>query len=159
MPSPEHHYQRRVDAPMPSPQLQAVITDLAAYHEVDLSQTGACFTFTQPEQDTHWLITNQDGEHIDVARCPVNDDFMVPDIDVVLRVTPQGWQTETVLYSAAAWQAYAKTTAEQDQPPTESLVDFPFVAFAAYVAQLIEAQAQAEQASGAKAVKGWLRLE
>ena len=43
MPSPEYHYQRRAEVPVPSPHLQAVITDLAAYHEVDLTQAGARF--------------------------------------------------------------------------------------------------------------------
>lgn len=157
MPSPEHYYQRSAEAPVPSPQLQAVIIDLADYHEVDLTQPSACFTFTRPEEDTHWLITNQDGEHINVARCPVNDDFMVPDLDVLLAVTPDGWQMEKVVYSAASWQAYAEATTEQDQPPEEPPVEFPFFAFAAYVAQLIEAEAQAEQASDREAIKAWLR--
>lgn len=157
MPSPEHHYQRRAEVPVPSPQLQAVITDLADYHEVNLNQPGACFTFSRPEQDTHWLITNQDGDHIDIARCPVNDDFMIPDIDVLLAVTQDGWQTEKVIYTAASWQAYVNATTKEDQPPDEPPVDFPFAAFAAYVAQLIEAETQAEQASDREAVKVWLR--
>lgn len=90
--SPEHYYQRRPkETPTTSPHLQAVIMDLAAYYEVDISQTDARFSFTQSEQTTQWLIANLDGSHIDVARCPVEtDDFMVPDIDVVLAVTPIG---------------------------------------------------------------------
>ena len=77
--------------------MQMVITDLAAYHEVDLSQAGVHFTFARPEQDTHWLISNHKGDHIDVARCPTTDAFMVPELDVRLAVTPNGWQTEKVL--------------------------------------------------------------
>lgn len=158
MPSPEHYYQRRADAPTPSPHLQAVITDLAEYHEVDLNQIGARFTFARPEQETHWLISNHEGK-IDVARCPTNDDFMVPDVDVLLTVTPQGWQTETVLYSAASWHAYAQATAEHGQMPDEPSIDFPFFAFVKYVAQLIEREAQMEQASDAADVTARLTLE
>jgi hypothetical protein len=159
MPSPEYHYQRCAETPTPSPQLQAVITDLAEYHEVDLTQAGALFTFTRPQQDTHWVISNYQGK-IDVARCPVaSDDFMVPDIDVLLAVTPEGWQTEKVIYTPASWHAYAQATAEQGQPLAEPPVEFPFFAFAEYVAQLIAAEAQLEQASDAEAVKAWLTLE
>ena len=65
--SPEYYYQQRAEVPTPSPHLQTVITDLAEYHEVDLSQAGVHFTFALPEQDTHWLISNHKGK-IDVAR-------------------------------------------------------------------------------------------
>src|SRR6476619_5553344 len=99
MPSPEQYYQRCTETPVASPHLQAVITDLAAYHEVDLSQAGVHFTFARPEQETHWLIRNLAGK-IDVACCPTTDAFMVPDLDVLLTVTPEGWQTEKVVYSA-----------------------------------------------------------
>src|SRR5215210_4876052 len=108
MPSPEYHYQRRAEVPALSPRMQTVITNLAEYHEVDMSQAGALFTFTRPAQDTQWVISNYEGK-IDVARCPVaKDDFMVPDIDVLLAVTPNGWQTEKVIYTAASWHAYAQ---------------------------------------------------
>src|SRR5205823_1141811 len=120
--------------------------DLAEYHEVDLSQAGALFTLAQPEQDTQWVIRNHEGK-IDVAHCATTDDFMVPDLDVLLAVTPNGWQTEKVFYSAARWHAYAQTIAEPGQPLAEPPVDFPFFAFTEYVAQLIAAEAQAEQAS------------
>src|SRR5215207_9313252 len=98
MPSPEHFYQRNSETPITSPHLQAVITDLAAYYEIDITQDSARFSFARPEQDKQWLIANLDGQHIDVARCPVEtDDFMVPDIDVVLAMKPTGWQTTKVL--------------------------------------------------------------
>lgn len=91
--------------------------DLAAYYEVDISQTDARFSFTQSEQTTQWLIANLDGSHIDVARCPVEtDDFMVPDIDVVLAMTPTDWQTVKVLHTGAVWAAFVKTVIEQGQP-------------------------------------------
>jgi hypothetical protein len=77
----EYHYQRHAETPTTSPHLQAVITDLAAYYEVNLNKADARFVFARPEQDKHWMIANLDGQHIDVARCPVKeDDFMVPDI-------------------------------------------------------------------------------
>src|SRR4051812_34698246 len=124
MPSPEYYYQRRAETPVLSPQLQAVITDLAEYQEVDLTQAGARFTLTQPEQETQWLIYNHEG-NIDVARCPTHDDgFMVPDLDILLTVTPEGWQTEKVIYSATAWHVYAHATAKHDQPPAAPPLDF-----------------------------------
>ena len=122
-----------------------MVTDLAEYHEVDLSQAGVHFTFARPEQDTHWLISNHAGK-IDVARCPTTDAFMVPDLDVLLTVMPEGWQTQKVLYSAAAWQVYVES-AEQGQPRDEPPVNFPFFAFTEYVTQLIEAEAQADRKS------------
>src|SRR5215212_2891801 len=111
---PEHYYQRRPkETPTPSLRLQAVITDLAAYYEVNLHQAEARFVFARPEQDTEWMIANLDGKHIDVARCPVaEDDFMVPDIDVVLAMTPNGWQTTQVLHTDAVWAAFTKATEE-----------------------------------------------
>ena len=94
---PEYYYQRHAETPSSSPHLQAVITDLAAYYEVNLHQADARFVFARPEQDTEWMIANLDGKHMDVARCPVDDaTFMVPDIDVVLAMKPNGWQTGRV---------------------------------------------------------------
>ena len=51
MPSPEYHYQRHTETPATSLHLQAVITDLAAYYEVDVTQTDARFTFARPVVD------------------------------------------------------------------------------------------------------------
>src|SRR3954470_3340680 len=117
MPSPEHYYQRRAEIPSASPHLQAVITDLTAYYEVDLNQAAARFVFARPEQDKQWFIRNLDGQHIDVARCPVAaDDFMVPDLDVVSAMTPTGWQTVKVLHTAAVWAAFAKAAGERGEP-------------------------------------------
>jgi hypothetical protein len=160
MPSPEHSYERRPrETPPISPRLQAVITDLAAYYEVDIVQAGARFSFARPEQDKQWLITNLDGQHIDVARCLVDEEaFMVPDIDLLFALTPTGWQTKSVVYTGAVWEAFVKAVSDQGQQLGES-AQFPFSAFAAYVATLIEAAAQLEQASDRAAVKDWLSLE
>src|SRR2546423_12288880 len=160
MPSPEHYYQRRSDAPTPSPRLQAVITDLAAYYEVDLNQADARFVFARPEQDKQWFIRNLDGQHIDVARCPVEtNDFMVPDIDVVLAITPNGWQTTKVLHTNAVWETFAKTAAERGEPTADPATQFPFSAFAAYVAHLIEHEMRLEQAREAAEMKARLSFE
>jgi hypothetical protein len=70
-------------------------------------------------------------------------------------VTPEGWQTEKVVYSAAGWQAYA-ASAEPGQLADEQPVNFPFFAFTEYMAQLLEAEALAEQASDGGTVKDWL---
>lgn len=158
MPSPERYYQRRAATPVTSPRMQAVITDLAEYHEVDLTQPNARFSVAQPEQEKQWVMSNYQGQHIDVAYCAVADDaFMVPDIDVLLAVTPNGWATEKVVYTDATWQAYAEAAAEQGQPPGEPQVNFPFFAFAEYVAQLIEAEGRMVQASDGVDVTTWLR--
>jgi hypothetical protein len=160
MPSPEHYHQRRPETPTTSPHLQAVITDLAAYYEVDLNKADARFSFVRPEQDKQWLIANLDGQHIDVARCPVaTDDFMVPDIDVLLTMKPKRWETVKVLYTDAVWEAFAKAAAEKGQPPSDPQTNFPFGTFAEYVAQLIEEEIRLEQAREAAAVKAQLNLE
>ena len=160
MPSPEHFYQRCAEIPTRSPHLQTVITDLAAYYEADLTKADARFVFARPEQDKHWMIANLDGKHIDVARCPVKeDDFMVPDIDVVLTMTPNGWQTTQVLHTDAVWAAYAKTAAERGEPPAEPATHFPFSAFAEYVAHLIEEEIRMEQAREEEEVMARLSLD
>ena len=160
MPSPEHYYQRRAEIPSNSPHLQAVITDLAAYYEVDLNKSDARFVFARPEQEKQWFIRNLDGQHIDVARCPVaEDDFMVPDIDVVLAMTPNGWQTTKVLHTDAVWAAFAKTAVDRGEPPADPATHFPFSAFAEYVAQLIEEEIHLEQAREAAEVRARLSLE
>src|SRR5215212_2696233 len=132
---PEHYYQRRAEIPSNSPHLQAVITDLASYYEVDLNQAGARFVFARPEQDKHWMIANLDGQQIDVARCPTKaDDFMVLDIDIVSAMTSNGWQTTKVLHTDAVWAAFAKTATERGDPPSDPQTNFPFGAFTEYVA-------------------------
>lgn len=157
MPSPEHHYQRRAESPTISLHLQTVITDLAAYYETDITQDGACFSFGRPEQTTQWIIANLDGSHLDVARCPVKiDDFMVPDIDVVLGMTPNGWQTTKVLHTDKVWEAFVKGATEKGQPPGDPHMNFPFGAFTEYVAQLIEAELRVEQAREAAEVQARL---
>jgi hypothetical protein len=161
MPSPEHFHERRPkETPPTSPRMQAVITDLAAYYEVAITQAGAHFSFVRPEQDKHWVIANLDGQHIDVARCPVEDDiFMVPDIDLLFALTPNGWQTMSVVHTDAVWEAYVKAVSDQGQQRGEPAMDFPFGAFAEYVADLIETETRLEQASDGEAVKEWLTLE
>ncbi len=160
MPSPEHHYQRRSETPTTSPHLQAVITDLAVYYEVNLNQADARFNFVQPEQEKQWLIANVDGQHIDVARCPVKiDDFTVPDIDVLLAMTPNGWQTRKVLFTDAVWEAFAKVAAEKGQPAGDPQENVPFGAFTEYVAHLIENELRLEQAREAAEVKAGLTLD
>ena len=160
MPSPEHYYQRHAETPSPSPTLQAVITDLASYYEVDLNQADACFVFARPEQTTQWVIANLDGQHIDVARCSVQeDDFMVPDIDVVLAMTPNGWQTTKVLHTDAVWAAFAKAAGERGEPLADPATQFPFGAFTEYVAHLIEVEIRLEQAREAAEVQARLSLE
>ncbi len=77
MPSPEYHYQRRAETPVASPRMQAVITDLAEYHEVDLTQEGARFSIARPEQAKQWVISNYQGEQIDIASCPVANDAFI----------------------------------------------------------------------------------
>ena len=161
MPSAEHYYQRRPqETPTPSPRLQAIITDLAAYYEVSITQAAAHFSLARPQQAQQWSITNLNGHRIDVARCPVADEtFMLPDIDVVLAMNPTGWQITTVLHTDAVWAAYAQAAAAQGQPPGEPQANFPFGAFAEYVANLIEVDLRIEQASDGAAVKAWLALE
>lgn len=160
MPSPEHYYQQRAEKPTTSPHLQAVITDLAAYHEMDLSHEGARFSFARPKQPHQWLIANLDGQHLDVARCPVaTDDFMIPDIDVVLAMQSNGWEIVKVVHSDAAWKAYVTAAAAQGQRPGDPQANFPFAPFAEYVAQLIETDVRLQQASDAEALKRLLSLE
>ena len=156
---PEHFYQRHAETPSNSPHLQTVITDLAAYYEVDLNKADVHFVFARPEQDKQWFIRNLDGQHIDVARCPVAaDDFMVPDIDVVSAMTPNGWQTTRVLHTDAVWAAFAKAAGERGEPPSDPPLNFPFSAFAEYVAHLLEAELRLEQAREAAEVKARLNL-
>jgi hypothetical protein len=120
MPFPEHHYQRCAETPTTSPRMQAVISDLAAYYEIEITQAGARFTVDRPEQNTRWAITNLDGHHLDVARCPLAEEaFMVPDLDLVFAMTPTGWQTQSVVHTAAVWAAYVKAANEQGWPPTD----------------------------------------
>ena len=105
------------------------------------------------------MIANPDGQHIDVARCPVKAvDFMVPDIDIVLAMTPNGWQTVKVLHTDAVWAAFAKTVAERGEPPVNPATYFPFAPFAEYVAHLIEDEIRLEQAREAAEVKARLNL-
>jgi hypothetical protein len=156
---PEHYYQRRAEIPSNSPHLQAVIIDLAAYYEVDLNNPDAHFVFARPEQDKQWFIRNLAGQHIDVARCPVAADaFMVPDLDVVLAMTPNGWQTVKVLHTDAVWAAFAKAAAERGEPTADPATHFPFGAFTEYVAHLIAEEIHLEQTREAAEVKARLNL-
>ncbi len=84
---------------------------------------------------------------------------MVPEIDVVLAMKPNGWQTVQVLYTDAVWAAFAKAAAEKGYPPGEPATDFPFGAFTEYVAQFIEAEARWQQANDAEALKRLLASE
>jgi hypothetical protein len=106
------------------------------------------------------VIANLDGRQLDVARCPVEDALMVPDIDVVLAIVPTGgWQLVSIGHTAAVWEGYAKATAAQGQGPGDPQTQFPFSAFTEYVASLIEVEARLDQASDAAAVKARITLE
>lgn len=161
MPSAEHYYQRRpLETLTPSPRMQAIITDLAAYYEVDIRQADVRFSLARPGEAHQWLIANLDGQRIDVARCPVDDEtFMVPDIDLLFAVTPKGWETVRVIHTNAAWEAYAQAASAQGQTVEDPEVNFPFNTFADYVAHLIEIEVRLEQVSDAEAAKVRLNLE
>jgi hypothetical protein len=106
------------------------------------------------------MIANLDGQQIDVARCPVaEDDFMIPDIDVVLAMKPNGWQATKVIHTDVVWEAFAKAAVEKGQPPGDPQTNFPFSAFAEYVADLIEEEIRLEQAREAAEVQARLSLE
>jgi hypothetical protein len=84
---------------------------------------------------------------------------MVPDIDVVLAVTQNGWQTTQVLHTDAVWEAFAKAAAEKGQLPGDPQTNFPFGAFTEYVAHLIEEEIRLEQAREVTEVKARLTLD
>jgi hypothetical protein len=157
---PAHFYERRPqEAAITSPRLQAVITDLAAYYEVDLTQAGARFTVARPEQSLHWVIANLDGRQLDVARCPVEDALMVPDIDLVFAIAPHDWQLVSTVHSDGVWEAYVKVATAQGQVPGDPQTQFPFRAFAEYAANLIEVEGRQVQVNDAEAVKARISLE
>jgi hypothetical protein len=83
---------------------------------------------------------------------------MIPDIDMVLAMHPNGWQTVKVLHTDAVWAAFAKTVAERGEPTGDPATHFPFSAFAEYVAHLIEDEVRLEQAREAAEVKARLNL-
>lgn len=122
--------------------MEQVVTQLAATHDVDLSQKGATLNLDVPDQHQQWMISNVDGR-VGVTRCLVDqENGLAPDIDLVFEVKPEGWEPVEVVHTEAAWQTYGKNI------PIEGQGDFNFATFADMVAQDLEQKTSTVKTTG-----------
>lgn len=142
MPSPEAFYHPRpLEAqPTTSLRMEQVVTQLAATHNVDLSQKGATLNLDVADKSQQWMIGNVDGQRFGVTRCLVDkENGLIADLDMVFEVKPEGWEPVEVIHTAASWQEYAKNIA------TDAQGNFDFAALADTVAEDIEQKATATE--------------
>jgi hypothetical protein len=122
MPSPESSRPAQLldqqldwpEAPVTSPQMQAVVTQLATAYDVDFSQKGANLQLDVPDQKQHWLIGNIDGHRIGVTRCQVDaENGLAPDLDLVFEITPEGWEPVELIHAERPWDEFAQAAQAQ----------------------------------------------
>lgn len=144
---PEGGSTLREDLPAQSAKslrMEQVVSSLAADAGVDLSEKGTSFELDVPNQAQRWLFTNIDGERIGITRCQVaEENLLSPDLDIVVALTPDGWEPQELIHSDTTWNEYEKAAGGRPIPDTQG--NFSFAAFTDHIAQQLEQQAGIEE--------------
>lgn len=127
--------------PTTSPRMEQVITQLAASHEIDLSQKGASLHLDVPDQHQRWLIGHIDEQRVGVTRLQVDkEDGLAPDLDMVFAVKLEGWEPVEIIHAQAPWDKFSQSYQAQNLAVFDAQGDLPFCVFTEFWAQQIERQ-------------------
>jgi len=130
-----------------SPQLEAVIRQLATVYGVDLSQRRASLSLAMPTRTDRWIITNVDGARISVTRCVVEDgDCLGLELDMVFALYAEGWEPVELVHSTALWAEYRQAANASGVPIYQDNGDTCFTSFTEYWAQQLQQQGWLTQA-------------
>jgi len=120
--------------------MEQVVSNLAACSGVDLSEKGASFELDVPNQAQRWLFTNIDGERIGITHGQVaEENLLAPDLDIVVVVTPDGWEPQELIHRETTWNEYEKAAGGRPIPAAQG--NFSFAAFTDHIAEQLEQQA------------------
>jgi len=137
-----------------SPQMEAVIRQLATVYSVDLSQPSASLSLAMPTRSDRWIITHLDGARISVTRCVVEAaDCLSLELDMVFLVHPMGWEPVELVHSTALWAAYAAAANAAGIAVYQDNGDPCFARFTEYWAQQLHHQGWLTQAYQVKEVE------
>ena len=138
--APHTDHGERATQTSTSPRMEEVVTQLAATHNVDLSQKGANFQLDVPDQHQRWMIANL-GKRISVTRCQVDkENGLAPDLDMVFAVTPSGWEPHEIIHAEGPWDEFAQAAQEQDLAVFDEQGDLRYKVFTEFWAQQLGQQ-------------------
>ncbi len=124
-----------------SPQLEAVIRQLATVHRVDLAQRSASLSVEMSTRSERWIITNLDGTRISVTRCVVEEgDCLGLELDMVFAVHTAGWELVELVHSSALWAEYTQAANAAGIPMYHDNGDLRFTSFSEYWAHQLQQQ-------------------
>ena len=108
----------------PSPTMQQLIEQLAAKHNVDLSQPRATLRLTLSGRDDWLVVYTADGRHISLSRCVNAAGSVDTDPYILLLMDyPTGWLPLDLLYSPTEWEAFAHATTLAEDLDAVDLVE------------------------------------
>jgi hypothetical protein len=128
-----------------SPQMERIAKQLAARYEMDWTQSGAYLMLAMPERPERWLLINMDGERFSLTCCLVEpDETLVPEVDMVFILHPEGWEPIELLYSNEAFTSYVQNVKAAGLPVYDSEGNLRFDTFTEYWAEQLNIQGWAE---------------
>ncbi len=93
-------------------QMQQLIEQLAAKHQVDVSIAGVRLWLALPGTTERLLIASLSGGRVGLTHCVADaNEQLVCDMDLVFLVTEVGWRPIELLHADAVWAAYVQGAA------------------------------------------------
>jgi hypothetical protein len=122
-----------------SPHMEHIAKTLAATHGMDWSQEGARLVLSIPERPERWLLINLDGERFSLTGCLVEqDNSLIPEVDMVFTMHPEGWEPIELLYSNEIFAAFEEAAINDNLPVYDSEGNLRFDTFTEYWAKQLE---------------------
>jgi hypothetical protein len=136
----------KTKAIMISPQMEQVVKDVAARHEMNWTQPGARLDLTLAGHTERWRLLNLDGERFSVTCYLVESDgTQVPEVDMVFFMHAVGWEPIELLYSQEAFANFLQRAHAAHLPLYDAEGNLYFDTFTEYWAEQLQAQGWAEQ--------------
>lgn len=126
---------------MVSPQMEQIVKDIAARHEMDWNQREARLELTMPGHTERWLLLNLDGERFSVCCYLVEENgILTPDVDMVFEIHAVGWEPIELLYSQEAFANFLQHACAAHLPVYDVEGNLYFDTFTEYWADQLKAQ-------------------
>ena len=130
---------------MVSPQMEQLVKDIAARHEMDWTQPEARLDLTMPGHAERWLLLNLDGERFSVICYLIEaNGTLTPDVDMVFEIHAVGWEPIELLYSPEAFAHFLQHAYAAHLPIYDGEGNLYFDSFTEYWAEQLKAQGWVE---------------
>lgn len=130
---------------MVSPQMEQIVKDIAARHEMDWMQPEARLDLTMPGHAERWLLLNLDGERFSVICYLIEaNGILTPEVDMVFEIHAVGWEPIELLYSQEVFASFLQAAHAAHLPVYDVEGNLYFDTFTEYWAEQLKEQGWSE---------------